>query len=104
MLIYEKSLSRSLATLAELENGSPVCEVQTLPCRLLFFGSKNLASVLGVLSSNDCDSVEFGGACGHRTTLESGCENQCSKGAAPLGVACQAGARRMACCSVGGFL
>ena len=52
-----------------------------------FFGSKNLASFLGVLPSNDRNLVAFSGACGHRTTLKSGCENQYSKDAAPLGVA-----------------
>ena len=69
-----------------------------------FFGSKNLASFLGVLPSNDRNLVEFSGACGHRTTLKSGCENQYSKDTAPLGVAYNAGARRIVCCSVGGFL
>ena len=104
MLIYTKIRCWNLATLAELENGSPACGVQIFTGGLLFFGSKNLASVLGVLPSNDRNSVEFSGACGHRTTLESGCENQCSEDAAPLGVAYNAGARRIACRSVGGFL
>jgi hypothetical protein len=64
-----------------------VCGVKTPSCGLLFFGSIYVASVLGVLPSNDRNLVEFSGACGHRTTLESGYENQCSEDAAPLGVA-----------------
>ncbi len=76
--IYQFFHDGNLATLVELSGGGLCAGVQSPSCGLLFFSSINVASSLGVLSSNDRDLVEFCGACDHRMTLKSGCENQYS--------------------------
>ena len=75
MFIYQFFAQLYLATLVELSDGG-LCAWFEPRSRQLFFGSVSVASALGVLSSNDCDSVEFCGACDLRTTLKSGCEKQ----------------------------